>query len=271
MFYTWTVQRTNHVIMRSEISADFTYPSDASSSNLEVAILPPIENHLVISISIIIDTVLICPELTPNLANYLKKLLQNSRLFTNLKFKAIIELGDLNVCNSSFVIKLYDELFDVPTINDLLLSPSEQKNLNNLSLQTIKLIKIKIHYSSIGEFPISEFLKNDSLLNDLNYSMFQNFIYLESKFPLIFNYISRSTYSSSRDFISSIINASLKSNETQLLQQRSILSGLIKNLNHSKTWLQYINQWDSRKIQRQLNNHDSFTITWFVKSSHASL
>jgi hypothetical protein len=208
-----------------------------------------------------IDGVIICPELTLNLTNYLHKLLENSNIWENLKFKRIIQLGNKKI-DSSFIIKLYDDLFDIHSINDLLLSPMEQISLNNVKLKTINIIKLNVTLINITGLRNS--LKIGNLIKDLNFAMFENFLYLESKLPLIFNYVSRLTYYSSKDIIPSIVSSCVKSNETYIIEQRSVLAGLIKNLNKSKTWIQYVHEWDHNKVKKEFSKKkNGFTITWF--------
>lgn len=205
-----------------------------------------------------INQVFLSPLSTPNIHQILAQMLGNSALWKNLYFTSKIEATE----SCSFMIALSDDLYEQHLLNDLLLSSTEQSKLNNLKLTTTNnvTIKLELDYSTglIDAWDSGVFFSN------LNYALFQNFLYLESKLPLIFNYISRSTYNATKDVTPFLVSICLKSDETQIMEQRSVLSGLMKSIGNCKSWIAHVYAWDSRKLKSQLAKTDGFSITWFA-------
>lgn len=187
-------------------------------------------------------------------------MLRNSNMWHNLYFKH--EIMDANKdSNISFIIKLTDDLFDISLFNDLILSPSEQIKLNKIHLITINSINITICINNLTDF--KKYWISGFFIKDLNFILFNSFLKFEEKMPLIFNFISRSTYLSTKDVLNSIISTCVKSNVTYVIEQRSILSGLIKSLLNCKSWIESVNEMSYTKLNKELENDDGFTITWF--------
>lgn len=195
-------------------------------------------------------------------------MLENSNIWDKLKYKSVVETG---IGESSFTIKLQDVLFDIPSFNDLLLSSSEQRNLNNLKTAIVNSVLIKINILNIAGF--ARAWNTGDFLKDLNYALFHEFISLESKIPLLFNYVSRCTYYAAKHSIPSIVKSCFKSNETYMIEQRAILSGIIKSLSNCPNWIEHVNLWSNYKLKKAVESDSEFTITWFVpiEKDHASL
>ena len=230
---------------------------------------PPLQ----ISMAITFDGVLLCPENTPNLFDTLKQMMEASNIWTRLCFRRTVFSGSRD-SNTTFGINLHDELFDVATINDLLLSSSEQVSLNSLCTAVVRAVDIDVHVHNTGGFKEAWILGNS--IKDLNFIFFQCFLKLEEHLPLLFNYISRSTYLATKDVIQPIVASCLKSNETYMIEQRSVLAGIINSLCRCPTWIEAVHLWDHSKLKREFPKEDGFSITWFYPfydetCNHASL
>lgn len=216
---------------------------------------------------------MLCPENTPNLFNTLKQMMEASNIWDRLCFRKMIFSGSRD-SNTTFGIDLHDELFDVATINDLLLSSSEQVSLNSLQTEVVKSVDIDVHVHNTNGFKEAWIL--GSSIKDLNFIFFQCFLKLEAHLPLLFNYISRSTYLATKNVIPPIVASCLKSNETYMIEQRSVLAGIIKSLCHCPTWIESVHLWDRSKLKREFSKEDGFSVTWFypfydTTGNHASL
>lgn len=198
-------------------------------------------------------------------------MMEASNIWEKLCFKRSISDGSRDT-KSSFLLELHDELFDIASINDLLLSSAEQVNLNNLRTVIVDSVDIEVRMQNSNGFKKAWILGNS--VEDLNFIFFQCFLKLESHLPLIFNYISRSTYLATKSVISPIVASCLKSNETYMIEQRSILAGIMKSLCHCPTWVDAVHSWHHSKLKRESSKKDGFTITWFYPyddTDHASL
>lgn len=189
-------------------------------------------------------------------------MLRESNMWLNLHYKVSIESS-----KTGFQILLTDQLYSTSTFNDLLLAPSELVTLNNLQLQTIPSINISVKLSYLNENSFTESWNSSSFIEDLNMAMFENFFLLEERFPLIFNYISRSTYLASKDLIPYIVSTCTKSKQTQMIDQRSVISGIIKNILNSGSWLYRVKTMHHGSLDRQFSNKNSFTVQWFSQAS----
>lgn len=262
--------RENETTLLSNVTVNYdtkySVPSKFHQENLKEfhdISLPSFNKPLSIYISLIYDDILVCPKNTPNLFKSLKQLMYNSRIWEKLKFKRHILDGNEQK-KTSFIITLHDELFDKTLIDDLLLSPKEQINLNNLKLSVVDSLEIVINIKNITDFEIQ--WKSGNAIQDLNFICFNIFLQLEGTMPLIFNYVSRSTYLSTKDIIPAVISSCLKSNETYLIEQRSILTGILKNLSECQSWIELVHSWDHKKVKREKAKQDAFSITWFSPS-----
>lgn len=189
-------------------------------------------------------------------------MLNESNIWQNLHYKSTIQST-----TNGFQILLNDNLYSTSTFNDLLLAPSELKSLNKLQIQTLETILISVNITHLIENGFTDSWKSCSLIQDLNMAMFENFFLLEAKFPLIFNYISRSTYLASKDLIPYIVSTCTKSNHTQLIDQRSVISGILKNLSHCNSWIYHVKTMHSSTIDRKYSNNNYFTIQWFSQAT----
>lgn len=187
-------------------------------------------------------------------------MLKNSKIWYNLYFKYEVMNGNKS-SNSSFILKLTDDLFDISLFNDLILSPLEQIKLNKLHLITVNSIDFIIYIDNLIDF--EKYWISGFFIKDLNFLLFNSFLKFEKKMPLIFNFISRSTYSSTKDVLNPIISTCVKSDVTYVIEQRSILSGLIKSLLNCKSWIETVNEMNYNKLNKEINKNDGFTITWF--------
>ena len=241
------------IVLSSEITTNQTTHDNPLPSTTQIH-LPPQSSPLKINLSFLIDKILICESNTPNIHNWLFALLSNSKIWSHLQYTE-----SFTKLPSSFTISLTDTLFDENIFTDIINSKFEQEKLNSVNIETISEISIRININSISDL--------DNLLPDLNYILFQTFIKLESKYPLIFNYISRKSYQSSISSIPFIVSTFHKSEETQLSYQRSFIIGLFKSLNNSPSYIDHISNSHYSTVKRSLENKDSFTLSWFVLDS----
>lgn len=197
---------------------------------------------------------------TPNLNQWLFVRLQKSNLWENLWYKTSFE--DMKHKNSSFSISLIDTLFETSTFNDMLLSAYEQKKLNSLELKTIEQIDLQVDLDTSTNLQYQ--INKGTFLSDLNFLLYMVFCRLETHYPLLFNHVARSTFDASKDYISSILSCCLKSGETSVLEQRSILSGILRSLRFSPSYINHVAYMDRGKVKRLSNEEGSFTVNWFV-------
>jgi hypothetical protein len=206
-----------------------------------------------------INGVLISP-ITPNLHNWLFEKLERSKVWESLNYKTQFDVDRSG--KSSFSITLVDMLFDAAIFDDMLLSPYEQEKLNLLVLKPINQINLRVEIDTLTCFQYQ--LNEGYLLSDLNFILFMLYAELEIRFPLVFSYVARSTFSASKEYIPSIVSCCLKSNETSVLEQRSIISGILKSLRNCSPYVQYVSSMDRGKAKRLSHDPDTFVINWFV-------
>ncbi|KGK40052.1 hypothetical protein JL09_g788 [Pichia kudriavzevii] len=225
----------------------------------ELAILPPLSRPFVILIFIKCNNVLLSSSLTPGLHSSLKEMIQRSTIFKNLMYK--VSYTDVCERDVSFEVQLLDELYDIPTIEDLFVSAVEQDSINRLRMSTLNRVSISIEISTSN---FRDYWGNGSIVQDLNFIMFHNFQMLEFLLPLCFSYVTRNTYGATKPLLPLLIQTCLKSEETRIIEQRALLSGILKSLLCSPTWVQHVNSWHHGKIKRLTGEPSGFTVCWFV-------
>lgn len=238
--------------------------ADDKSHDKVCICLPPMESSFLIYLDLIFDDILISKTNTPRILSVLFEMLKKSNLWNSLFLKSSILIPENS--KNSFIIVLNDNLFDVQNFNDLLSSPLEQYHINNIKLKLINSIYINCNLKNLKSF--SQNWYNGNLIKDLNYCLFNQFLKMEIELPLIFNHNTRSIYFNLKTSYHSVINSCLKSNQTYIIEQRAVLSGILKNLFlNSKDWLTHVNSmdWKQLKKERKKSVNDSFTITWLVK------
>lgn len=255
----FAVNRGSDVILSSAISVELQNNVEEPNSVTDIVdiYLPPINQSMCVYLFVTIDDVPICESNTPNIHNWFFTMLSKSILWENLNFNVSYVKEP-----SSFKIVLVDTLFDENIMNDLILSPFEQRQLNSANIKIVN--NIRIHIKINNKTGINDQMKNNNLLPDLNYIVFQTFFKLESKFPLIFNYVSRKTYQSTKTYTPFIISTFQKSKETEVFQSRSVVTGLLKSINNCPSYIDHIAASHHGTIRRMLDNNERFPLTWFV-------
>lgn len=134
-------------------------------------------------------------------------------------------------------------------MEDLTKSEVEQIKLNKLLFKTISNIDIKFEL----DYHTLEVNKRD-IIDDLNVLCITLYGHLEKVFPILFRLQSRITCLNSLFMTPYLSKVFVKSDETAVMQRRELLFGNIKSVIRLPTIQEFIQQADSKKIKRCINN-----------------
>ncbi|KAH3668848.1 hypothetical protein OGAPHI_002603 [Ogataea philodendri] len=129
----------------------------------------------------------------------------------------------------SFAMVLKDNIINTQMDQDLRNGAHQIATLSNTRVHTLDIVVFQLHiFDSRLTADNDDFVRD--LLEDLNYLMASNYLQLETSFPLVFSFYSRSIIHQSYELMSSVQESLHKSMETKQLVRQDLTIGFLKQV-----------------------------------------
>lgn len=157
------------------------------------------------------------------LSQMISESIMNGAIWKSLGYATEIVPWRLTHYGNSIEIKLIDKILNHQQIEDL-----KKSSMYNIAVLTAVHTKIRINDARLV-FRYQDIATSCQLLvKHLNYLMFCSYIDLQSRAPLAFSFSSRTKYSASFEFTTSLVQSFTKSDQTSVIAARAINAGFLK-------------------------------------------
>ncbi|KAG7694972.1 hypothetical protein KL930_001295 [Ogataea haglerorum] len=182
--------------------------------------------------------------------------LLQGRIWPQLGYLTSLKQDKLQTTSCSIVLK--DDLLNRQMYQDLKNNANEIAKLNNTLIYTLDEIVFHIYINDDRLCPSnSEFVK--LLMEDLNYLMASSYLQLESDFPLVFCFYSRSIIQQSYELMYSVQESLQRQTQDQLSGRRDLVIGFLKQVSaKNMKWF-----WSKHKSHRNPDSIKVFLIEFF--------
>ncbi|KAG7823919.1 hypothetical protein KL942_001876 [Ogataea angusta] len=182
--------------------------------------------------------------------------LLQGKIWQQLRYLASFKQEKAQTTCCSIVLK--DDLLNRQMYQDLKNNANGMAKLNNTLIYTLDEIVFHIYINDDRLSPSnSDFIK--LLMEDLNYLMASNYLQLESNFPLVFCFYSRSILHESYEIMSSVQESLQSKTQDQISGRRDIVLGFLKQVSSKNMkWF-----WSKHKSHRNPDSIRVFLLEFF--------